>query len=63
MYLFVLVFLSLMIRLSDKIVFEVVNVIFYCNVIGNFVLKISWIKDGKVVVLGDILRIINIKRN
>lgn len=33
---------------------EGVEVIFFCNVIGNLILKIIWMKDGEIVGQGDI---------
>lgn len=39
------------------------EVIFKCSVIGNLVLEIIWIKDGKIVGLGEILWFILVDRN
>lgn len=54
-YFFFLVILSLIIILEDYIVMEFEIVIFYCNVIGNLILRIIWIRDGKIIVDGNIL--------
>lgn len=41
---------------------EGVEVIFFCNVIGNLILKIIWMKDGEIVGQGDIFNF-EISRN
>ena len=47
---------SLVTKPSDKTIIENEEVTFHCGAIGNPVPKITWIKDGKTLRLGDTLR-------
>lgn len=51
----VVVLLSVVEVLMNKIIFEGEIVMFYCKVIGNLVLEIIWMKNGKIVGLGEML--------